>query len=191
MSTFPIDGGCTCREVRYRMTSRAAVRALLPLPLVPARDRRVVRAQRDDRGRPRRAAGKASPRSSYTPSNSGKGQKIVALPALPRSRCGATTPAPATRFASSASARSTSPTACRPTSTSSRRRSSRGSCCRRACPLPCRSFTTRQVLAGREPRALAGGNRRQLAARSSRQLLFSDGKPFGLRLAQFLGARFI
>jgi hypothetical protein len=39
---------------------RAAVRALLPLPLVPARDRHGLRAERDDRGRSGRpAAGRA------------------------------------------------------------------------------------------------------------------------------------
>src|SRR5450432_319913 len=36
---------------------RAAHRPLLPLQLVPARERQRVRGQRDDRGRPRRAAG--------------------------------------------------------------------------------------------------------------------------------------
>ena len=43
----------------------AAVRALLPLPLVPARNRRVVRAECADRGRPRRsAAGRAGDRAT-------------------------------------------------------------------------------------------------------------------------------
>ena len=75
----PFDGGCDCRAVRYRMTTRAAVRALLPLPLVPARDRRVVRAQRDDRSRPRELLS-GEPEIVDTPSNSGKGQKIARCP---------------------------------------------------------------------------------------------------------------
>ncbi len=33
---FPIEGGCDCKAVRYRMESAPLVRALLPLPLVPA-----------------------------------------------------------------------------------------------------------------------------------------------------------
>ena len=108
----------------------ADVRALLPLPLVPARDRHGLRAQRHDRGRPGRAAGGRA-RAGETPSASGKGQKICAARSA-RSRCGATTPAPATRCASCASARSTIPTRCRPTSTSSPCRSSPGSDCPKA-----------------------------------------------------------
>ena len=38
------DGGCDCRDIRYRMHGAAALRALLPLPLVPARDRLRLRA---------------------------------------------------------------------------------------------------------------------------------------------------
>ena len=62
---------------------RAAVRALLPLPLVPARDRLGLRAQRADRGRSRRAAGGRRRSVVDTPSASGKGQKIARCPTLP------------------------------------------------------------------------------------------------------------
>jgi len=49
---------------------------LLPLPLVPARNRVGVRAQRHDRGRSGEPAA-GQPETVLTPSNSGKGQKII------------------------------------------------------------------------------------------------------------------
>ena len=137
---FPIEGGCDCRARALPHGDGAAVRALLPLPLVPARDRRLVRAERDDRGGPRRRCSPASPSSSTRRRRAARARRSRAARAA-ASRSGATTPAPAGRFPSSASARSTSPTPCRRTSTSSRPRSSPGSCCRRARP-PCRSTTT-------------------------------------------------
>lgn len=71
---------------RLRLQGRAlfaaehpAVRALLPLPLVPARNRFGVRDERADRKRARAVAG---PRAGTgaTPSASGKGQKIARCP---------------------------------------------------------------------------------------------------------------
>ena len=59
---------------------QAAVRPLLPLPLVPARDRLGVRAERDDRGRPRRACCTARSTWSTRRRQSGKGQKISRCP---------------------------------------------------------------------------------------------------------------
>ena len=80
MSTVEeVDGGCTCRFVRYQMTRTPPVRALLSLPLVPARDGqsfalnaviesdRVVLLAGDVEIVP-------------TVSNSGKGQKIARCP---------------------------------------------------------------------------------------------------------------
>ena len=58
----------------------AAVRPLLPLPLVPARDRRVVRAQRDDRGAIASSCCSGEPEIVDTPSDSGKGQRIARCP---------------------------------------------------------------------------------------------------------------
>ena len=100
------------------MDEPAALRALLPLPLVPARDRLRLRAERDDRGRPRHAPRRRArarrPRAQAARARGSPAARAAA------SRSGATTPAPATASASSASARSTTPTASRPTSTSSR-----------------------------------------------------------------------
>ena len=119
----------------------AAVRALLPLPLVPARDRRafalnamieadrVVLLARRARGRRHAVQQRQGPEDR-------------ALSGLPDRACGATTPAPAMPFTSSASARSMSPTACRPTSTSSPSRSSPGWSCRPTSPR-CRIFDRR------------------------------------------------
>ena len=91
----PLEGGCTCRAVRYRIAEPAALRALLPLPLVPARDRRGVRAQRVDRVRARRAAERRAGAGRH-PSASGAASGSRAARAA-ASRSGATTPAPATR----------------------------------------------------------------------------------------------
>ena len=126
----PLEGGCTCGAVRYSLTRPAAVRALLPLPMVPARDRRLVRAERDDRGRSRRPAqGRAGDRRTRLPRAARDRRSFAARRA--GSRCGATMPVRATRCASCASARWTSPIGSRRISISSRRRSSPGSCCRR------------------------------------------------------------
>ena len=55
-------------------------RSLLPLPLVPARNRHRLRAQCHDRGRSGRTAARARLKSIVTPSLSGKGQKISRCP---------------------------------------------------------------------------------------------------------------
>ncbi len=59
-----MEGGCTCRHIRYRLQRPADDRACLPLPLVPARDRNGFCAERPVRGRARRAHSRASLRSS-------------------------------------------------------------------------------------------------------------------------------
>ena len=134
---------------------RAALRPLLPLHVVPARERRIVRAQRDDRVR----SGRAARRRSGTRRDAvGKRRRAAdrTLPALPgrgleplrrRRRRGSLRPRRHPRRARRG---------CRPTSTSSRRRSSRGSSSRRKfrrCPS-----TTTQSDIGR-PRAWPGARR--------------------------------
>ena len=91
------DGGCDCRAIRYRMHGTAALRALLPLPLVPARDRLRLRAERADRGRPGRASSPASPTSCRPRATAARASGSPAARSA-ASRSGATTPAPATRF---------------------------------------------------------------------------------------------
>ena len=126
------EGGCTCRHVRYRMTSKPLfvhcchcrwcqreTGAAFALNAMIEADRVELLA--------------GEPEMVLTPSESGKGQKIWRCPSA-ASRCGATTRAPATPCASCASARSTIPTPCRPTSTSSPCPSSPGSCCREGTP---------------------------------------------------------
>ena len=66
-----------CRPLPH--DGAAALRALLPLPLVPARDRNRVRAQRDDRGEHVELL-QGNVEVVDTPSNSGKGQKIARCP---------------------------------------------------------------------------------------------------------------
>ena len=115
----PLEGGCTCRAVRYRMTTRADVRALLPLPLVPARDGasfalnamieadRVVLLQGDPEiviRRPTAARGRRSRAARYA-----------------GWRCGATTAAPAIQVRFVRVGTLDEPDRCRPTSTSSPR----------------------------------------------------------------------
>ena len=137
----------------------AALRALLPLPLVPARVRRLFRPERHDRGRPRDAASPASPSSLTRRPRAARARRSRAARAA-ASRSGATTRVRAGRSRSSASARSTTPMPCRRTSTSSRRRSSPGSCCpraRRPCPeyydrkqhWPAESLARREALLAR------------------------------------------
>ena len=87
------------------------VRALLPLPLVPARDGHGVRAERADRARARRAPrGRARARAHAVAQRHGpEASRVVRAAGSPS---GATTAGPvATRCDSSASARSTSRTA--------------------------------------------------------------------------------
>ena len=82
---FPLDGGCDCRHVRYRMTTRAAVRALLPLPLVPARDAAPSFALNAMIEMDRIELLLARPPSMVdTPSEQRPGPEDRALPALPR-----------------------------------------------------------------------------------------------------------
>ena len=73
----------------------AAVRALLPLPLVPARDGLGLRAERDDRGRPRRAPARATSTSSTRRRRAARARRSRAARSA-ASRCGATTRAAAT-----------------------------------------------------------------------------------------------
>lgn len=49
------DGGCTCRFVRYR-DIETPLRALLPLPMVPARSWKRIRTECADRSRSRALA---------------------------------------------------------------------------------------------------------------------------------------
>ena len=127
IDTRPHDGGCTCRHVRYRMTTRPLFVHCCHCRWCQRETGAVVRAQRDDRGRPRRAAaGRRSIRRHAVEQRQRPEDR--ALPELPSRASGATTRAPATRCASCASARSTSPTACRRTSISSPHRNSPGSC---------------------------------------------------------------
>ena len=59
--TDTLEGGCACGGLRYRLQRDADVRALLPLPGLPAPDRHRLRAQRADRGRAGRRCCPASP----------------------------------------------------------------------------------------------------------------------------------
>ena len=76
---FPAEGGCDCRAVRYRL-------GVAPLFVHCCHCRWCqreiglgVRAQRDDRGGPRHAAG-GEPELVDTPSASGAGQQIARCP---------------------------------------------------------------------------------------------------------------
>ena len=132
-SVFPLDGGCDCRQVRYRMTTPPLFVHCCHCRWCQRESRRLVRAQRDDRGRPRHAAEReARDRATRRP-RAAWGRRSPAV-RVAASRCGATTQAPDRWSSSSASARSTSPIICRRTSISSRRRSSPGSCYRPGIP---------------------------------------------------------
>ena len=158
------DGGCTCRTVRYRMTSRPlfvncchctwcqretgsafAINAMIEADRVV-----LLRGEVD---------------VVDTPSASGKGQRIARCPhcrVAVWSNYGGS--GDVVRFVRVA--RSTSPTGCRPTSTSSPLPSSAGSCCR---PGPRRSpSTTRPPSCGRR-RASSGARRSSPARRRSRR----------------------
>ena len=103
-----------------------ADRALLPLPLVPARDRGLIRAQRADRVVPRRPLeGRARDRQYAVQQREGAKDLRAVLRAGSRSI--ATMAEGPTPYASSASEPSTSRTASPQTSTSTRHRSSHGS----------------------------------------------------------------
>ena len=104
----------------------AALRALLPLPLVPARDRLRLRAQRADRERPGRAPRRTSRTLVLDPERQRQGPADRALPGLPDRGLEPLRRRRRRASASSASARSTTPTASRRTSTSSPRPSSPG-----------------------------------------------------------------
>jgi hypothetical protein len=136
-STF-FDGGCTCRFVRYRMTTRPLfvhcchcrwcqreTGASFALNALIEADR-VQLVQGDVE-------------VIDTPSNSGKGQKISRC-ARCRTQFGATTLEPATRSASFVSVRSMNRTVCPRTSTSTLLQSNPGSFFRPAC-LPSLSTT--------------------------------------------------
>ena len=118
-----------CRALSPRQP--AALRPLLPLHLVPARERRGVRAQRDDRVGARRAAERRA-RAGRHAVGERRRPADRALPALPRRgleplrRRRRRDPLRSRRHARRARR------GCRPTSTSSRRRSSPGWCCRPA-----------------------------------------------------------
>ena len=118
---------------------QADVRALLSLPLVPARDRHFVRAQRADRSQSRGVAARSagSHRHAFQQRQRSEGRALSRLPncAMEQLRRGGRC-----RFVSCVSARSTSRTAVRPTFTSSLRRNSRGLCCRQVL-APCPSTT--------------------------------------------------
>ena len=59
-TSYPLEGGCDCKRIRYRMETAPPHRALLPLPLVSAGNGHGVRPERNDRGRARhRSAGGA------------------------------------------------------------------------------------------------------------------------------------
>ena len=107
-SPFPLEGGCNCRAVRYRDAGAPLFVHCCHCRWCQRESGACLRAQRDDRGRSGGAAPRATTETVLTPSASGKGQKIVRCPHA-ASRCGATTRARATRSASCASARSTTP----------------------------------------------------------------------------------
>ena len=75
-----LDGGCTCRAVRYRMTSRPLFVHCCHCRWCQRETGSAVRAQRHDRGRPRRAAGGRAGDRATRRRNSGKGQKIARCP---------------------------------------------------------------------------------------------------------------
>ena len=145
-SPFPLEGGCDCRAVRYRMeTAPLFVHCCHCRWCQRETDASFALNAMIESERVQLLHGEVE--VVDTPSNSGKGQRIARCPTC-RWPSGATTRARERPFASSASARSTSPTACCPTSTSSPPRSSRGSCCPRA-PRRCPS-TTRLPSCGRK-----------------------------------------
>jgi hypothetical protein len=132
---LPLDGGCTCGEVRYRMTSKPMfvhcchcrwcqreTGASFALNAMIEADRVSVL--------------KGEVEVIDTPSNSGKGQRIARCPKCRValwSNYGATTPERATPCALFASVRSMSQTDFHRTFTFSLRRSSHGWCFRRTC----------------------------------------------------------
>ena len=124
-NVFPLEGGCDCRHVRYRMETaplfvhcchcrwcQRESGASFALNAMIESDRVTVLA--------------AEPEIVDTPSASGYGQEIARCPQLPDRGVEPLRRRGTADAASSASARWTNPTACRRTSTSSPRRSSRG-----------------------------------------------------------------
>ena len=152
---FPSKGGCNCRAVRYRMTSkplfvhcchcrwchRETGTAFALNALIEA-DRVLIL--------------KGTPELVNTPSQSGKGQKIARCPTCHSALWSNYASAgDAIRCASCGSARSTSRTVCRPTSISTPRPSSHGWCCRQA-RLPSMNFPISRSI-GRRRASLGGG----------------------------------
>ena len=125
-------------------------RPLLPLHLVPAGERRSVRAQRHDRVRARAAAERRARAGRHAVGE----RRRAAHRRCPQCRIAVWShyagAGDAVRFVRVGS--STSRRGCRPTSTSSPRRSSRGSCCRRTRVAVPEYYDAKSVLAGREPR---------------------------------------
>ena len=130
-TTFPLEGGCDCGHVRYRMQTRPLFVHCCHCRWCQRETGAVVRAQRDDRSRSRDAAAAAArARAHAVRQRPGAGDR-----ALPAMQGGAVEPLCGRGRRSCPScawARWTIPTCCRPTSTSSRRPSSPGWCCRRA-----------------------------------------------------------
>jgi hypothetical protein len=143
---------------------------LLSLPLVPARDRRVVRAQCDDRSGPgERAQGRG--RSRRHALEQRQGAEDCAVQSA-ESRCGATTPERATPCALFASVPSMTQTGFRRTFTFSRRRSSHGSCFRRTC-LRWKSITSAPSTGRKKVSSAAARCWRQSLVNSLRRTLVS------------------
>ena len=132
---YPLEGGCTCRNMRYRMLSGPlSVHCCLSRWCQRETGASFAHNAMIEADRAELLAGHVD--IVMTPSNSGKGQKISRCPrcriAVWSNYAGRGTPCIWWGWA-----RSTFRTVYRPTSTSSPRPSSRGSCCpppRRQCP---------------------------------------------------------